>query len=292
MGVGLVPSMITWPNMKDSKIGISAVVFTKNESANIEECIKSLQHFSEVIVLDSMSTDRTKEIATLLGATVIDFAWDGKYPKKRQWSLENVAYKNVWILFVDADERISEDFCFELDSFVKHSSDEYSAASIPINYYFAGTQLKHGQKPRKTTLLKIGKVHFPVIDDLGAKGMGELEGHYQPIVFGRTKKFRTSIEHNDNDPISTWMIRHINYAKWEAHLLLNDSVKRKVDKSKGPISSVLHKLPFRPFLFFMYSYVFKLGFLDGKAGFDYAFAKSWYYWLSGVIAREGKPNEG
>ncbi len=277
--------------MSLSNIEISAVVFTKNESANIEECLESLKSFSEVIVLDSMSSDRTKELASVLGATVIDFAWDGKYPKKRQWSLENIEYKNPWILFVDADERISKQICIELDSFIKHDSSFYSAASIPINYYFAGTQLKYGQKPNKTALLKIGKVHFPVIDDLDAKGMGELEGHYQPIVIGRTKKFKNPIEHNDNDPISTWMIRHVNYAKWEAHLLLNLDAKSQVDRSKSGFSALFHKLPLRPFSFFIYSYIFKLGLLDGKAGFDYAFAKAWYYWLSGVIARETKKDE-
>ena len=118
--------------------------------------------------------------------------------------------------------------------------------------------------------------------------MGELEGHYQPLVNGKLKKFTNRIQHNDNDPIATWMIRHVNYAKWEAHLLQNRSSKVKVDSAKGYLAAIFHKLPLRPLFFFIYSFIVGFGFLDGRAGFDYAFAKSWYYWLSQVIARQGK----
>jgi glycosyltransferase involved in cell wall biosynthesis len=269
---------------------ISAVVFTKNEEINITECLNSLKNFGEIVVLDSSSIDRTAKIASELGARVIVFKWNGKYPKKRQWSLEQVEYKNDWILFVDADERITVNFVTELRDFMTNSTDSFSAASIPIDYYFAGKRLKHGQRPRKTALLRVGKVKFPVIDDLAADGMGELEGHYQPMISGKTRNFRNSIKHNDNDPISTWMSRHINYAKWEAHLLMNPETKIEVDSSKSGISAWFHKLPLRSFAFFIYSYFMKFGFLDGRAGFDYAFAKSWYYWLSDVIAREKKQN--
>jgi hypothetical protein len=225
-----------------------------------------------------------------LGVHVINFDWNGKYPKKRQWSLEQVKYENEWLLFVDADERVTKDFVLELKVFLEDFSGDYAAASIPIDYYFGGKCLKYGHKPRKTALLQIGKVRFPVISDLGAEGMGELEGHYQPIISGRTKNFRNGIKHNDNDPISTWMVRHVNYAKWEAYLLMNQETKLEVDSSKSGASSWFHKLPLRPFAFFVYSYFLKFGFRDGRVGFDYAFAKSWYYWLSDVIAREKEQN--
>jgi glycosyltransferase involved in cell wall biosynthesis len=271
-------------------LSISAVVFTKNEQENIEDCISSLRCFSEIFVVDSQSTDDTKKLAIDLNVSLVDFEWNGMYPKKRQWSLDNISFQNDWILFIDADERVTSDLLEELKEFMANDSSNYSAGSIPLDYFFAGRRLKFGQRPKKTVLLKIGCVSFPVIDDLSAAGMGELEGHYQPQVNGRVKKFTSRIQHNDNDAIATWMIRHINYAKWEAHLLINKSSKIKVDLAKGFLPSIFHNLPLRPFLFFIYSYLVRLGFLDGKAGFDYAFAKSWYYWLSGVIAREEKHN--
>lgn len=270
----------------EDKLRVSAVIFTKNEARNIQDCISTLSHFSEVVVIDSMSVDSTCEIAADQGARVIDFEWNGEYPKKRQWSLDKIHYSNEWILFIDADERVAEPFVNELRNFMQIYSLSAAAASIPIEYYFAGKRLKFGQKPRKTVLLRLGQAKYPVVKDLMAEGMGELEGHYQPKIDGKVFRFKTGIRHNDNDLISTWMTRHVKYANWEAHLLLNHGAKNVVNDSKGKFASKLHKLPLRPLGFFFYSYILKLGFFDGRAGFDYAFAKCWYYWLSGLIARE------
>ena len=267
-------------------VPISAVIFTKNEENNICECINSLQQFAEVVVVDSMSMDKTQDYARKLGAKVVEFNWNGQYPKKRQWSLENINFSHPWILFVDADERVSPELAIEIKNFLQMNPNNFKAGSIPIEYFFAGKKLKYGQKPRKIALLHIQSSKFPIIDDLNVEGMGELEGHYQPRIQGKVRKFKSKIVHDDVDPISSWMIRHVRYANWEAHLLLNKSVKVDVESSKGLIASIFHKFPFRPLNFFFYSYFFKLGFLDGRAGFNYAIAKSWYYWLSEVIATE------
>lgn len=265
---------------------MSAVVFTKNEIANLDECLNCLNNFSEIVVVDSCSTDGTQDRARSLGARLINFNWNGEYPKKRQWSIDSIDFANNWILFVDADERVSLDLVEEIRNFLD-SNLNYSAGSIPVDYFFAGKRLKYGQKVRKVALLKLNHASFKTVDDLHAVGMGELEGHYQPTIHGKVKRFKSPILHNDVDSISTWMNRHVNYAKWEAHLLSNKSAKDSVDSAKGFLPSLFHRLPFRPLVFFLYSYLFRFGFLDGRSGFDYAFAKSWYYWLSDVIAREG-----
>jgi glycosyltransferase involved in cell wall biosynthesis len=272
-------------------LDLTVVIFTKNEESNILECITSVKDFSEVLVIDSNSTDSTREIAESLGVSVIEFEWNRQYPKKRQWTLDQFSGKNNWILFLDADERMSIALQKELEIFLAGDSDAFAGGLIEIDYYFAGKRLRFGQRPKKLVLLRVGSVSYPIIDDLNSEGMGELEGHYQPEVKGKTRKFKSRIVHNDKDPISTWMTRHVNYAKWEAHLIQNLMEKNRVDSSKGMVASVAHKLPARPLLFFMYSYVLKFGFLDGKAGFDYAVAKAWYYWLSAVIARERSQSE-
>ena len=272
-------------------IPVTVIIFTKNEEMNISECIMSVKSFSEIVVVDSGSVDKTKEIAESLGVRFINFDWNGKYPKKRQWTLDNIEFNNDWILFLDADERVTDDLKTEIANFLEICSGDFSAGSIALKYYFAGSELKFGQKPRKTVLLKLGSASFPEINDLNAKGMGELEGHYQPTVIGKIQKFESKIIHRDLDPVSTWMTRHIGYANWEAHLILNKEAKFQVNKSKGVLGYYVHRLPFRPFTFFIYTYILKFGFLDGRAGFDYAFAKSWYYWLSNLIAREAKSHD-
>jgi glycosyltransferase involved in cell wall biosynthesis len=280
-------------NERSEKIvlGLTVVIFTKNEESNIRECIDSVKDFSPVLVIDSNSSDSTREIAHSLGASVIEFEWNRQYPKKRQWTLNQFSDGNSWILFLDADERMSMTLQQELEIFLTGDNDAFAGGLIELDYYFAGKRLRFGQRPKKLVLLRVGSVSYPIIDDLNSEGMGELEGHYQPKVNGKTRKFKSRIVHNDKDPISTWMTRHVNYAKWEAHLMQNLVEKYRVDSSKGMVASAAHRLPARPLLFFIYSYVLKFGFLDGKAGFDYAFAKSWYYWLSAVIAREKKQSE-
>jgi glycosyltransferase involved in cell wall biosynthesis len=278
---------------RDEKIvlGLTVVIFTKNEENNIRECIDSVKDFSQILVVDSNSSDLTREIASSLGANVIEFEWNGRYPKKRQWTLDHFSH-NSWVLFLDADERMSLSLQQELEIFLNEECEIFAGGLIELDYYFAGKRLRFGQRPKKLVLVRVGNVSYPIIDDLNSEGMGELEGHYQPQVNGRIKKFKSRIIHNDKDPISTWMTRHVNYAKWEAHLMQNLAEKHRVDSSKGMVASFAHRLPARPLLFFMYSYVLKFGFLDGMNGFNYAVAKAWYYWLSAVIAREGIAREG
>jgi glycosyltransferase involved in cell wall biosynthesis len=79
---------------------------TKNEELNIAKCLRSLNDFAEVFVVDSDSTDNTRTIAESMGARVVHFSWNGKYPKKKQWCLDNLSFSHDWVLFVDADEEI------------------------------------------------------------------------------------------------------------------------------------------------------------------------------------------
>ncbi len=267
-------------------LDISVIIFTKNEENNILDCINSARLCKQIIVLDSLSTDATKEIVNKEQIEFIQFEWNGKYPKKRQWALDNLKLDHEWILFLDADERLTEDLLTELKVFLNESTHRFTALLIPISYYFAGKRLRFGQVPKKIVFFKKNCLQYPVISDLTVSGMGELEGHYQPHVIGKVRKARNRIIHNDRDPISSWAIRHINYANWEAHLILNKGDMELVSKSKSGFISLVHKSHFRSLFFFIYSYILRFGFLDGRAGFDYAFGKAWYYWLSDVIARE------
>lgn len=267
-------------------ISISVIIFTKNEQNNLLDCIASVRSFNQIIVLDSMSIDSTESIARKEHVEFVSFHWNKKYPKKRQWALMNLNFKNEWVLFVDADERLSPELINEIESFMSEKSDRFSAAIIPITYFFGGKELRFGHVPKKIVLMKSHAANYPEISDLDVEGMGELEGHYQPQIIGKVFKMKNRIVHNDNDPISSWALRHVRYAQWEAFLILNHDDRQIVSKAKSSLNARLHKSRFRGPLFFVYSFFLKFGFLDGQAGFDYAFGKLWYYWLSNVISRE------
>lgn len=263
------------------------VVPTKNEELAIQACLEGLEDFAEVIVLDSDSTDKTQEIARRLGAQVKNFTWNRGYPKKKQWALENLEVSFPWVLFIDADERPSKPLVDEIRRLI--SGDPADAAyDIPLEYRFSGQTLNHGHRVVKRCLMRRDLAHFPEIDDLAAPGMGEQEGHYQPKVTGSVGSLRSVLIHDDPDPLSSWVARHNRYSDWEAYLRLHPSVQRQVRGLRTPQGALFDRVPGKPLVFFLYSYVVRAGWRDGRAGLDYALALAFYYWLIDAKVREGK----
>ena len=95
----------------DLKISVSVLIPAKNEEANLAACLESVNRADEVFIVDSQSSDRTVEIAKDYGANVVQFHFDGRWPKKKNWSLENLPFRNDWVLIVDCDERIPPELC-------------------------------------------------------------------------------------------------------------------------------------------------------------------------------------
>jgi glycosyltransferase involved in cell wall biosynthesis len=259
-------------------IPITVLVQTKNEEVGIGECLEQLSVFNEVIVVDSQSTDRTREIVQSAGFPVVDFIWDGQYPKKKQWQLENIAVRNDWVLFLDADETPSAKLIEELRAIFSTTRVHEVAFDIDLDYVFGGRVLKHGHRVTKRCLVRPGSVHFPEMNDLDLPGMGELEGHYQPLARGGVRRLRGRIVHNDLDPVSTWFARHNRYSDWEAGLRAKGDARRQIRERRNLKGRLFDAIPFKPLVFFLYAYILRAGFLDGRAGFDYAFALSTYYW--------------
>ena len=270
-----------------AKIPVSVLVQTKNEAVGILHCLQSLSQFDEVIVVDSNSTDDTAVIAAGWGATVVNFTWNGQYPKKKQWQLDNVATRNDWILFLDADETPDPALLASLRDLPKEPGVRDAAAfDIRLDYVFAGKKLRHGHRVVKRALVRRDLVEFPVMPDLDAPGMGELEGHYQPVALGTVSAINGRILHDDQDPVRTWFDRHNRYSDWEAYLRTDPSAKSFIAGSRSRQGKLFDKVPFKPLIFFSYAFVLRVGFLDGRAGLDYAIALSTYYWQIGLKTRE------
>lgn len=267
--------------------GISVVVLTKNEEAGLAHTLRQLADFEDLIVVDSRSEDRTVEIAEAHGARVVDFEWDGQYPKKKQWALDHAGARNPWVLLLDADEYPSPALRAELAALAPRlDASEHGAYDIHLLYRFAGRLLRHGHVVTKRSLLRIDRARFPEVDDLAAPGIREVEGHYQPEVRGPIGALRQRIVHDDRDPVSSWFARHNRYSDWEAHLRMNRALRAEIASKRTAKGRVFDAVPFKPVLFFLYTYVARAGFLDGRAGLDYALALSMYYWQIGVKTRE------
>jgi glycosyltransferase involved in cell wall biosynthesis len=270
-----------------TRLPIVVAIPTKNEAANITSTVRSvIGHFRAVVVVDSDSDDDTRALAEAEGAEVVPYTWDGRYPKKKQWCLEHVRPDLPWLLFLDGDETPSPELLAELRRvFLDGRPVRPAAFDIPLGYWFGGRRLRHGHRIVKRALLDRTRARFPEPDDLAAPGMGEQEGHYQPLA-DPVHRLRAPIEHMDLDPVRTWFDRHNRYSDWEAWLEHHPEVRESIRAAKTRQGQIFHRAPFKPLVSFAYAYVARGGFLDGRAGLDYALAMSFYRWQIGVKARE------
>lgn len=265
---------------------VSVIVLTKNEELAIEACLASVTAsgtaFDEVFVVDSGSTDRTVELAEKLGATVVQFAWNGQYPKKKQWALERVPCRNDWVLMLDADEVVTPELAAEIAGL--DLDGPVAAYDVSLDYVFLGRRLRHGHKVTKRVLLRRDRNRFPVVDDLGATNMWEVEGHYQPVTDGAVGRLRSSLRHEDREPLFHYFERHNRYSDWEAHLAATE--RKDVARARSRQGQLFDRVPFKPLAFFVYSYLVRGGWRDGAAGFHYAVAHAFYFWQISVKRRE------
>lgn len=268
---------------------VTVVVPVKNEEKNLPRCLASLAQFSEIIVVDSRSDDRTCEIARNAGASVVTFDWSGRYPKKRNWLLINHPPQSPWVLFLDADEAVNPAFCEELSRAIEDGGvDGYW-----LNYTneFLGRRLRHGVPQRKLALFRLGKGLYERIEEEGWSKL-DMEVHEHPVIDGKIGEIQSPLGHKDDRGLAHFIDRHRDYAAWEARRAL--ALERSAPEHRNVLTRrQLFKYKhierwWYPWCYFVYAYVIKRGFLDGAAGFHYAFYKTWYFSTVRLMIRELK----
>jgi glycosyltransferase involved in cell wall biosynthesis len=256
-------------------IPITVIVSVKNEELNLPKCLECLSEFSEVIVVDSNSSDKTPNIVKLFGYKLINFKWNGKFPKKRNWTLENVNLKNDWVLFLDADEYLTEQFIKEVSK--KISQNTHNGYWLYYNNFFMGKEQKYGLKMRKLALFKKGVGRFEQIAEDNWSHL-DMEIHEHPIIRGIVGHFKSTILHKDYKGLEHYIARHNAYSSWEAKRFMSlkkDKVTKLTLRQKIKYSLIQTGL--LPYLYFIGTYIFKLGILDGLSGFYFARFKSNYF---------------
>lgn len=260
-------------------IPVSVIVVTRNEAAQIGRCLAALKNFAEVIVVDSNSTDNTADIAGQAGAQVTSFTWNGTYPKKRQWCLDHLALKSDWVFFVDADEVVTDDLMREM-AMLFNNEPECAGYFIKGRYVLNGKTLRFGLQNNKLCLIDRRRMAFPVIDDLDLPGMGEIEGHYQPVVkpeFAGAKvgRLQNALLHYAYD--RGWEERHRRYAAWESGMNRKAAWPRDPLAGRQLLKEIFRTLPGRGVWAFLHCYFLRLGVLDGRAGLRLACDRFRYY---------------
>lgn len=268
--------------LQNKKIPVSVIIVTKNEALRIARCLSCLQHFSEIIVVDSASTDRTVEIAAVHGARVVDFAWNGAYPKKRQWCLDVLSLQHDWVFFVDADEDVTPELVREIAALELDQDRPEAGFFVHGHYVVNGGVLQWGLCNNKLALIDRRKMEFPVVDDLDLPGMGEIEGHYQPVLKPQHKaapigQIRAPLQHYAEIDGPAWVARHLRYAAWEAGMNVRQAWPKEISTFRQFLKTVFRRLPARAEIAFLHSYILKAGFLDGAPGFILARSRWRYY---------------
>ncbi len=273
------------------KIPVSVIIMTKNEERNIEKCLRSVDQFDEVFVIDSNSDDATCDIASRMGAKVVNFSWDGKYPKKKQWCLENLSFTHNWVLYVDADEEVGKDSSEEMRHALQ-TNQENLGYFVGFDYVFLGRKLNYGHRVYKLVLFERNKGRFLDYDDLSVKNMWEVEGHYQPQIDGKVGLLQNRMAHNDHDHLFHFYEKLNKYSDWEADLRVQGALRNDkqavISSRRRALQWFGDHVPFRGFVMFVYAYVLKRGFLDGRPGFYYALSLGIYHSLINMKTYEIK----
>lgn len=234
---------------------ISAVVITKNEEKNIVDCLETLSFCNEIVIIDDYSDDRTAEIARRLGAKVFTHFLNNDFSAQRNFGLEKA--KGEWILFVDADEKVTSGLASEIIELTSHSS-EFNGANVQRIDFMLGKKMQHGE---------IGNVKFL---RLGRKGLGGWEGkvHEKWKIQEPITSLENPIEHFPHKTIDEFL-KEINYYTY---------IRAKELFDKGVRVSAKSIVGF-PTAKFIVNYFLKLGLLDGLPGFIVAVIMSFHSFL-------------
>lgn len=257
-------------------IPVSVIILTKNEEINIKKCLESVAWCDDVHLYDSYSADKTVEIAQEMGAVVTQRKFDN-WSSHQNWGLQNLKFKYDWVLYIDADERVTDGLKDAVESAVKNPGKNI-AFRVERRDFFQGTWIKHVQasayymrlfRPEK---MRYERLVNPVSIPDGP--VGELNGHLIHYPFSKG--------------LAEWFEKHNSYSSFEADQILEDRKNKKpfslfkvffckdFNERRYHQKELYYRLPFRFLIMFILMYFVRRGFLDGKAGFRYALMRGMY----------------
>lgn len=253
----------------------SIFIQTLNEEDNLPGCLDSVAFADDIVVLDSLSTDRTEAIARERGCRWFARKFDGRGPHQN-WAMENIEFKHPWVFYLDADERMTPELRAECEKIASDASDQRVAFYVGRRNFFRGRWIKHAMPPGaimrffKPPKIRFARLANPVPTIDGPHGY--LREHF--------------LHYNFSKGLSEWFERHNRYSTYEAketikaladrpirlgNLFSGDSITRRME-----LKNISFRMPGRPLLKFLYMYFLKLGILDGRPGLTYCVLQAIY----------------
>lgn len=234
---------------------ITPVLLTFDEESNIGRTLEQLSWASDIVIVDSFSTDRTLEIATNFSSVRVFKRPFETHSQQWNFAIENTGIKTKLILALDADYVLTSDFVHEL----RNLEDDESIAgySASFRYFVHGVPLRGTLYPPATVLFRRGRARY--VQD----------GHTQRLkVSGTVKALKANINLDDRKSLSRWLWAQDRYMRLECEHVAHTPWSKLTTPDK------IRRFPLiAPFIVFLFCYLGKGGFLDGKAGLYYAFQR-------------------
>jgi glycosyltransferase involved in cell wall biosynthesis len=270
---------------------IAVIILTYNEVIHLPRALDHIRSFArEIFVIDSYSSDNTVELAKAGGAQVLQHPFQN-YARQFEWALENAPITSEWVMRLDADEIIEADLAAEIAARLPALPPDVTGINLNRKTIFQGKFIRWGGR-YPLTLLRIWRHGKARIED---RWMDE----HMYLTGGRTVTFRGGFADHNLYDLTFFTAKHNGYASREALDVLNQrlhlfepqlALAGEATANQAKIKrflkeSVYNRLPFEvsATLFFLYRYVFQLGFLDGRKGLIYHVLQGfWYRFLVGA----------
>jgi glycosyltransferase involved in cell wall biosynthesis len=253
----------------NAKAPISVLVPTFNEEVHLEQCIRSVAGWvEEIFVVDSLSKDRTPQIAQQMGATLVPHAFEG-YARQKNWALENLPFRTEWVLILDADERVSPELRDEICAMFAAGAPTCDGYYLNRRFMFYGKWIRHsGWYPSWNLRLfrrALGRYEDRALDE-------------HVVLQGLSAFCKCDLIHEDLRDMEAWIAKHNRYSTLSTQVygrmlesgssgeiqprFFGNSIERK----RFIKEKIWTRLPGRALIYFFYLYIFRLGFLDGRHG--------------------------
>lgn len=266
-------------------LDLSVIILTYNEELHIRRAIDNVREIAkDIFIIDSFSTDRTLEIASEYpNVKILQHKWENNYAKQLNWGLENAPVKTQWVLRLDADEYLTLELISELKEKLPYLGQDITGISFKRRTMFMGKWMKRGIYP--VILLRLFRYGKAVCEQ-------RLMDEHIQLLQGKEILLDNDFVDDNLNNISWYCNKHINYAVREAGDLLDieynltgaaesDSKKhltaQAIDKRAKKHKYAKQPLFLRSFLYFLYRYIAKGAFLEGKEGFIFTFIQGWWY---------------
>lgn len=263
------------PEGREKRAPVSVMIFTLNEEIHLPACLASLGWCDDVIVVDSYSTDGTEQIARDAGARLFQNKFEG-FGTQRNWAIDNTSPKNKWVLILDADERVTAELADEMADVLGSTPPEVGAFRLKRRFYMWGRWLRYSSlyPTWVVRLIRIGRVRYV------NRGHAETQE-----VNGTVAELKHDLVDENLKGMDEWFARQNRYSAKDAeHELQQESapfrfadlVETDPLARRAAMKRIGGWIPGRPLFYFLYAYIFRLGFLDGRDGLIFCLMKSLY----------------